>query len=256
MNGDNSTNEWGNKWTQTNDLSIPNNGDNIYRINDGAQTYGDVKSEGAWSAGETSGWTTYTEPNITIKLVKTTNGTITLGTTTSGNSDKTVTTSINSTYVLNATPAAGYVLASCRIQMGNNPEIEGVEGDTYTFCGNATITAEFAKPVGMTEQRVHEGNLVNYAPNSGWVGGNGTKANPYTLYSDEAVRITVNALPTVTGKTAYYKFGLNEEQTENVFDWKDIDGSTATNLRVTAYYKDANGKVRKKAGFVTDLGKR
>ena len=241
MNGDNSTNDWNNKWTQTNDLQIPTNGNNIYRINDGAQTYGDVKSDGTWSAGETSGWTTYTEPNITIKLVKTTNGTITLGTTTSGNSDKTFTTSINSTYVLNATPAAGYVLASCRIQMGNNPEIEGMDGDTYTFCGNATITAKFAEPVGMTQQRVHEGNLVNYNQNNGWVGGNGTKANPYTLYSDEAVRITVTALPTVAGKTAYYKFGLNEEQTENVFDWKDIDGSTATNLRITAYYKDANG---------------
>ena len=239
MNGDNSTNDWGNKWTQTNDLSIPNNGDNIYRINDDAETYGDAKSGGTWSAGETSGWTTYTEPDITIKLVKTTNGTITLGTIISGNTDKTFTTSINSTYVLNVAPADGYVLASCRITMGNNSAIEGVGGDTYTFCGDATITAEFAKPVNLTEQRVHGGELVNY----GWVGGNGTKANPYTLYSDEAVRITVTALPTVAGKTAYYKFGLNEEQTENVFEWKGIDGSTATNLRVTAYYKNANGNI-------------
>ena len=227
-----------NTWNTTNEMDIPD-GKNLYTIADGAWSNGD----GTWSTFSTSGWTTYTEPNITIKLVKTTNGTITLGTITSGNSDKTFTTSINSTYVLNATPADGYVLASCRITMGNNSAIEGIEGDTYTFCGDATITAEFAKPVGMTEQRVHEGNLVNYNQNNGWVGGNGTKANPYTLYSDEAVRITVTALPTVAGKTAYYKFGLNEEQTENVFDWKDIDGSTATNLRVTAYYKDANGNI-------------
>ena len=226
-----------NTWDTTKEMDIPD-GKNLYTIAEGAWSNGD----GTWSTFSTGGgWTTYTEPNITIKLVKTTNGTITLGTTTSGNSDKTFTTSINSTYLLNIQPADGYVLASCRIQMGNNPEIEGVDGATYTFCGNATITAEFAEPVGMTQQRVHEGNLVNYNQNNGWVGGNGTKANPYTLYSDEAVRITVNALPTVTGKTAYYKFGLHEEQTENVFDWKDIDGSTATNLRITAYYKDANG---------------
>ncbi len=223
-------------WNVTNEMTVPTDGTNLYTIAEGAWSNGD----GTWSTFSTGGgWTTYTEPNITIKLVKTTNGTITLGTTTSGNSDKTFNTSINSTYVLNIQPADGYVLASCRIQMGNNPEIEGVEGDTYTFCGDATITAEFAKPVDMTEQRVHGDELVNY----GWVGGNGTKANPYTLYSDEAVRITVTALPTVSGKTAYYKFGLNEEQTENVFDWKDIDGSTATNLRVTAYYKDANGNI-------------
>ena len=226
-------------WSVTNEMTVPTDGTNLYTIADDAWSNGN----GTWSTFSTSGWTTYTEPNITIKLVKTTNGTITLGTTTSGNSDKTFTTSINSTYVLNVAPSDGYVLASCRITMGNNSAIEGIGGDTYTFCGNATITAEFAKPVGLTEQRVHGGELVNYNQNNGWVGGNGTKANPYTLYSDEAVRITVTALPTVSGKTAYYKFGLNEEQTENVFDWKDIDGSTATNLRVTAYYKDANGNI-------------
>ena len=227
------------KWNETNEMTVPTDGTNLYTIANDAWSNGN----GTWSTFSTSGWTTYTEPNITIKLVKTTNGTITLGTITSGNTDKTFTTSINSTYVLNVAPADGYVLASCRIQMGNNSAIEGVEGDTYTFCGDATITAEFAKPVGLTEQRVHGGELVNYNQNNGWVGGNGTKANPYTLYSDEAVRITVTALPTVTGKTAYYKFGLNEEQTENVFEWKGIDGSTATNLRVTAYYKDANGNI-------------
>ena len=88
----------------------------------------------------------------------------------------------------------------------------------------------------VSEQRVFEDEVLAY----GWVAGYGTEANPYQLYADEAVRIIVSPLPEVEGLTAYYTFGNTAEQTSNIFDWTGIY-STATNLTVTAYYKNAMG---------------
>ena len=88
----------------------------------------------------------------------------------------------------------------------------------------------------VSEQRVFEDEVLAY----GWVAGEGTEANPYQLYADEAARITVSPLPEVKGLTAYYTFGNTAEQTSNIFDWTGIY-STATNLTVTAYYKNAMG---------------
>ena len=88
----------------------------------------------------------------------------------------------------------------------------------------------------VSEQRVFEDEVLAY----GWVAGDGTEANPYQLYADEAARITVSPLPEVEGLTAYYQFGNNEEQTSNVFDWKYIS-SQATTMEVKAYYKNAMG---------------
>lgn len=87
----------------------------------------------------------------------------------------------------------------------------------------------------VNEQRVFEDEVL-----ADWVAGDGTEANPYQLYADEAARITVSPLPEVEGLTAYYTFGNTAEQTSNIFDWKGIY-STATNLTVTAYYKNAMG---------------
>ena len=86
-----------------------------------------------------------------------------------------------------------------------------------------------------SEERVYE-DLTDLR----WVAGDGTEANPYQLYADEAARITVSPLPEEEGLTAYYTFGNTAEQTSNIFDWKGIY-STATNLTVTAYYKNAMG---------------
>ena len=88
----------------------------------------------------------------------------------------------------------------------------------------------------VSEQRVFEDEVLAY----GWVAGDGTEANPYQLYADEAARITLSPIPAVEGLTAYYQFGNNEEQTSNVFDWKYIS-SQATTMEVKAYYKNAMG---------------
>ena len=88
----------------------------------------------------------------------------------------------------------------------------------------------------VNEQRVFEDEVLAY----GWVAGEGTEANPYQLYADEAARITLSPIPAVEGLTAYYQFGNNEEQTSNVFDWKYIS-SQATTMEVKAYYKNAMG---------------
>ncbi|MBQ5389061.1 MAG: InlB B-repeat-containing protein [Paludibacteraceae bacterium] len=116
-----------------------------------------------------------------------------------------------------------------------------VAGD-YVFAFNIrdkklTVTyPEIPEPTTsiLNQQRVFEDALLD------WFAGNGTEADPYQLYADEAARITVSPLPEVEGLTAYYTFGNTAEQTSNIFDWKGIY-STATNLTVTAYYKNAMG---------------
>ena len=102
----------------------------------------------------------------------------------------------------------------------------------------------------VSEQRVFEDEVLA----CGWVAGEGTEANPYQLYADEAVRITVSPLRDVEGLTAYYTFGNTAEQTSNIFDWKGIY-STATNLTVTAYYKNANGAKSEEATVTTSYFK-
>ena len=88
----------------------------------------------------------------------------------------------------------------------------------------------------VSERRVFEDEVLAY----GWVAGDGTEADPYQLYADEAARITLSPIPAIEGLTAYYQFGNNEEQTSNVFDWKYIS-SQATTMEVKAYYKNAMG---------------
>ena len=49
MNPGNQTNDWSNKWTQTNDLTIPTNGNNCCTISNSASTDGNTKASGSWS---------------------------------------------------------------------------------------------------------------------------------------------------------------------------------------------------------------
>lgn len=225
-----------NKWNQTSDLTILSD-KNCFNIT-------------SWNGGEwdilwdDTFWTTYNAPNLRIHIEKILNGTVKLGTWTSGNTANDIDVPINSEFVLSITPAAGYVLKNCRIKIGDNAEEEGINGKSYTICGPTTLSAEFEIPVNEItitgKDRVYDGTRVDYNQNNGWVSGNGTESNPYTLYIDEAARITISPLPERTGLTAYYKFGTNTEQTDNVFDWETI-GTTPTTLTVTAYYKDALG---------------
>ena len=225
-----------NKWNQTSDLTILSD-KNCFNIT-------------SWDGGEwtmlwdDTFWTTYNAPNVRIHIEKILNGIVKLGTWTSGNTANDIDVPINSEFVLSITPAAGYVLKNCRIKIGDNAEEEGINGKSYTICGPTTLSAEFEIPVNEItitgKDRVYDGTRVDYNQNNGWVSGNGTESNPYTLYIDEAARITISPLPERTGLTAYYKFGTNTEQTDNVFDWETI-GTTPTTLTVTAYYKDALG---------------
>ena len=45
----NSSNDWGNKWTQTADLVIPTNGNNLFTLSTSAGTDGNTKWTGSWS---------------------------------------------------------------------------------------------------------------------------------------------------------------------------------------------------------------
>ena len=88
--------------------------------------------------------------------------------------------------------------------------------------------------ITVTSRRLYDNSELD------WFEGNGTEANPYKLYNDEAIRLTVSPLTEVAGLTAYYKLGDNEEQTSNIFNWEDIM-SEPTKTTIQAYYKNATG---------------
>ena len=88
--------------------------------------------------------------------------------------------------------------------------------------------------ITVTSKRLYDNTELD------WFEGNGTEANPYKLYNDETIRLTVSPLTEVAGLTAYYKMGDNEEQTSNVFDWEETM-SEPTKTTIQAYYKNATG---------------
>ena len=88
--------------------------------------------------------------------------------------------------------------------------------------------------ITVTSRRLYDNTELD------WFEGNGTEANPYKLYNDETIRLTVSPLTEVAGLTAYYKLGDNEEQTSNVFDWEETM-SEPTKTTIQAYYKNATG---------------
>jgi len=116
-----------------------------------------------------------------------------------------------------------------------------VAGD-YVFAfniRNKKLTVTYPEIPAPTTSIVSEQRVFEDAPLD-WIAGNGTEADPYQLYADEAARITLSPIRAIEGLTAYYQFGNNEEQTSNVFDWKYIS-SQATTMEVKAYYKNAMG---------------
>lgn len=148
MDPNTTTNNWGNKWDQTNDLTIPTNGNNLYTVKDGAWSNGD----GTWSRFlDNSQWTTYTEPTYDVTINITGKGAIVInGQTYEGTTEETTTLTIEDIVVNQAltvtaiTPADRWDYeGDATITIGSNEqEPLKVEG-TYEICGPTTINLDF-----------------------------------------------------------------------------------------------------------------
>ena len=127
MNPSNSINNWDgiNKWNQTNDLTIPTDGNNLYTV-----------TEGTWDKGGGS-WSTYA---ATCEIITNAGegGTITV----SPSSPVDINTDVTITIV----PDEGYVFASGDITIGTQAKVEITETTSNaTICGPTTINATFSR---------------------------------------------------------------------------------------------------------------
>ena len=109
-------------WNQTNDLTIPTNGDNQYTV-----------QSGTWDKGGGT-WGTYS-PNIEISLKHGDNGTIKL----SPSSPVTINTEVTVTMA----PNEGYTFKSGTIEIGNQEQQISTTTSTHTICGPTNITAQW-----------------------------------------------------------------------------------------------------------------
>ena len=143
-----------------------------------------------------------------------------------------------------ATPNEGYKFIGWETEGGaevaDKSTVSTINASSTTVTASAagSVTANFEallpNTLTLTQQAMYK---EQENPIDGVPGCDGTEANPYKIYSEEFVRITAAALPEVEGLTAYYKFGDTPEQESNVFDFKDISGTTPSNINVKAYYK-------------------
>ena len=147
MNPNTTANNWSNKWDQTNDLTIPTNGNNLYTVKDGAWSNGD----GTWSRFlDNSQWTTYTEPTYDVTINITGKGAIVInGQTYEGTTEETTTLTIevvvnHALTVTAITPADRWDYeGDATITIGSNEqEPLKVEG-SYEICGPTTINLDF-----------------------------------------------------------------------------------------------------------------
>ncbi len=148
MNPNTTANNWSNKWDQTNDLTIPTNGNNLYTVKDGAWSNGD----GTWSRFlDNSQWTTYTEPTYDVTINITGKGAIVInGQTYEGTSEGKTTLKIedvvvNTAFNINSITAAerwDYTSNGTIEIASNGQEPLKVEG-SYKICGPTTINLEF-----------------------------------------------------------------------------------------------------------------
>ena len=88
--------------------------------------------------------------------------------------------------------------------------------------------------IAYSATRVYEENTI-----SGWIAGDGTEANPYRLYNDESVQLTITELSDVQGLTRYYQVG-ETVQTTNIFSITTIT-TEVTPITITTYYQDTYG---------------
>ena len=125
------------KWDETLNLTIQNDGKNLYTI-----------AADAWS-NDNGTWSTYSAPaTYEITLKATTNGTVKAkyGSTekSSGNSDVRFSVPVNTKVTLTFSPSDYCSLSKAKIKIGNNEE-ENAQDITYTICGPTTIDVDFAK---------------------------------------------------------------------------------------------------------------
>ena len=271
---DNSNNKlnFNNAWNQTIDYVIPiNTTNNRFIIGEKVTSGSDKdKYKGSWEASDTPIWSIpgdwtgdkqWTAENATPLYGPNGNATLAL--------QASITTEFKLYQFPYGTQERQWYGHAETLVRGNSADKEFTTGtdncqlvtdiaDDYIFAFNIrnkklTVTYPLLPTPAITitsEERVFE-NLTGLR----WVeNGTGTEDKPYQLYADEAARITVSPLPEVEGLTAYYTFGNTAEQTSNIFDWKGIY-STATNLTVTAYYKNANGAKSEEATVTTSYFK-
>ena len=147
MNPRTTANNWNNKWNQTEDLVIQNNGNNLYTVKDNTWD----KGGGDWSRFlDNSQWTTYTEPTYDVTINITGKGAIVInGQTYEGTTEETTTLTIevvvnHALTVTAITPADRWDYeGDATITIGSNEqEPLKVEG-SYEICGPTTINLDF-----------------------------------------------------------------------------------------------------------------
>lgn len=151
------------KWDETLNLTIQNDGKNLYTI-----------AADAWSNGNGT-WSTYSAPaTYEITLKATTNGTVKAkyGSTekSSGNSDVRFSVPVNTKVTLTFSPNDYCSVGKAKIKIGNNEE-ENAQDITYTICGPTTIDVDFAKntrkiylkPLGDTKWGEDNARFAAYA---------------------------------------------------------------------------------------------
>ena len=138
MNPSSNTNGWTQDtqlWNQTNDLKIPTDGKNQYAVAAGAWNKGD----GTWSAiYDNNRWTTFTKPNLDVKINITGKGSIVLNGETY-TSDSPGTTSFTISKTINEKITVGDITPAERWAYNNDAKIN-MCGETITLADSHTIT--------------------------------------------------------------------------------------------------------------------
>ena len=148
---------------------------------------------------------------------------------------------VNSEYYTNTTTitrsSAADVQFAVKGSSGNAKFTPDVAGD-YTFTYNKstnklTITypALPTASTSATEKRMFKDDELSF------ISGNGTEANPYQIYTDEALTINIAALTAQTNLTAKYQFG-EDPATADVLTKEILSPSiTKTSILVKAFYE-------------------
>ena len=255
---DNSNNKlnFNNAWNQTVDYVIPiNPTNNRFIIGEKVISGGDEgKYQGSWEASNTPIWSIpgdwtgdkqWTAENATPLYGPNGNATLAL--------QASITTEFKLYQFPYGTQERQWYGNSETLVRGNSADKEFTTGTdncklTTDIAGNYIFNFNIRnKKLTVTYPELPVPNAITVASRRlydntelDWFEGNGTEANPYKLYNDETIRLTVSPLTEVAGLTAYYKLGDNEEQTSNVFDWEETM-SEPTKTTIQAYYKNATG---------------
>ena len=213
------------KWDETLNLTIQNDGKNLYTI-----------ADNAWSNGNGT-WSTYSVPTTyEVTLKATTYGTVKAkyGSTekSSGNSDVRFSVPVNTKVTLTFSPSDYCSLSKATIKIGNN-ETENAQDITYTICGPTTIDVDFAKntrkiylkPLGDTKWGEANARFAAYAfegSNNEWM--NMTKIND----GDDDSRNDVYECDVWVKYKNIIFCRMNPETAENKWDnkWAQTDDQT------------------------------